>query len=274
MTARSTIALVVVSALTFGNAFAAFERLPAGARSQGLCGASQLALSDPFVLETNPAAIGVMGINRITISTSPGLFGMNELRRTEAALAFEFLGGTTGVLGRSFGFALYREITLVGGFAAQVSPELTVGASLAWYALHVSGYGDAGTIGVNLGASVRLADQIRYGLSIRNVNRPRIGRSRESVPTELLTCIEFQPVPSFLLSAALTKDPDSPLCGSFGAEWIIEGHVVLRAGAQEGLQLFGTGGGVIFGPLSVDYGLSIHPDLGFTHHFSVSLEFP
>ncbi len=274
MTKTRAVSIACLAVFCHAGIFAAFERLPAGARAHALCGASQISRRDPFCLESNPASIAAEGDTRIGISATPGLFGLAELQRTESALSFGCFGGSIGLLGRSFGFELYREITMVAGIAACVTPDISVGASLAWYSMRISGYGHASALGVNLGATIRLADQIQYGLSIRNVNRPQLGRSRELVPSEVLTCIEFRPLPSFLIAASLSKDPDTPLNGAFGVEWVVENHVVLRAGAQEELQQFGAGIGVMWGVVSIDYGLTIHPDLGLTHYFSVLLDIP
>lgn len=259
----------IVLALT--HATAAFERVPAGARELAMCGASLASSRDPFGLEANPADIphpgGLMG----GFSMTPGLFGMKELQRTEAALSLDLFGGSGGILVRTFGFKLYRETTAMAALSVPLTKEVVLGAGLTWYSLTISGYGHAGTLGVSVGTTILLADQLRYAFSLRNVNRPLLGRSREPIPTELLTGIEFEPLPSFLLAASLTRDPDSPLCGSFGVEWIVEGRVVIRCGAQEGLRQFGAGAGVILGAVSLDYGISIHPDLGLTHQFSLSL---
>ncbi|MGA9119628.1 MAG: hypothetical protein WB699_09690 [Bacteroidota bacterium] len=250
--------------------YGAFERIPIGGRSQALCGASQILRGDMFSVEANPASARFCEGLSAGVSITPGLFGMQELRRIDAVITAGLFGGQVSVLGRSFGYEIYRETSAMGAFAMDLDERITVGASATWYFLRVQGYGQAGTIGVNLGASYKLADQVRYGISLRNLNQPTFGRSHEPVTPEILTCLEFLPAPSFLLAASMTKELDSPLEFSLGAEWIIEDHVIVRGGAREGLEQFALGVGFALSGFALDYAVAIHTELGLTHHFTLT----
>jgi len=252
----------------------AFERLPAGARSHALRGASQFSRNDPFCREANPslqaAADGVCA----WFSLSPGLFGLPELQRIEAAVQFPALIGSVGLLGRSFGFDLCRETTFLAAFSAEMTSDVSIGVSAAWYDLRIEGYGHAGCLGITLGMTARLADQVHYGFSLRNFNRPTIGQTGEPIRSEILGGVEFLPIPSFLLLIGISKNADVPLSGALGLEWQVTDYLAVRAGANEGLEEFGVGLGIHAVSCSFDYGVSVHPDLGLTHSLSLGVAFP
>lgn len=270
---RFVVCLLILS-LAGTAAHCAFERLPAGGRNRALAGATQVSKNDPFCLETNPASAEEASAPCVAFSFSPGSFGLTELQRMEVAAMVPAFGGSLGVVGRSFGFDLYRETTLLGAFGVEVSQGVFFGLSAAWYNLRIAGYGHAGCMGLGLGVTARLAEQLRYGVSLRNINQPTLGQTEESVHGEILSAVEFSPVPSFLLALGLTKVPDFAVSGSVGAEWQVADAFAIRVGADEGLDAFSAGFGIRILHVDVDYGVSIHPDLGLTHAFSLLIAFP
>jgi hypothetical protein len=252
----------------------AFERVPAGARAQALCGASHLLADDLFCLEANPASLCAGRGISAGLSLTPGLFGIPDLRRMEAGLAGDLFRGRGGMLVRTFGFSAYREVTLLAAYAVSVGEQVSVGGGITWYHLRVEGYGHASCLGGHLGLLFRLADQVRYGLAIRNINQPTLGRTREPVPAEILTCLEFLPSESFLLAGSVTKDQDGPITGSLGMEWTIENLVSVRVGAYEGWNQYACGIGFALSRVVVDYALVGHSDLGSTHHLTFTFRLP
>lgn len=260
--------------LSVTDANSAFERLPAGARSHALNGASQFSRYDPFCCEANPSLQGNAEGVCAGFSFSPGLFGLPELQRIEAAVQFPAFIGSVGFLGRTFGFDLCRETTFLAAFSAEMTSDVSIGLSAAWYDLRIAGYGHAGCLGTSLGMTARLADQVHYGFSLRNFNQPTIGRTGEPIKTEILGGVEYLPIPSFLLLIGISKEADVPLTGAIGMEWHVTDYLAVRAGANEGLEEFGIGFGIRAVSCSFDYGVSIHSDLGLTHVLSLGVAFP
>ena len=269
---RSGIAIMLILVLSHGSSQGAFERLPAGARSAALCDALQVSPGELYALEANPSVLSGVKAPSVGCSYVPGLFGLAELRRLELAAAAPLGRGGAGGLIRSFGNDLYREISITLGYAFDAAERWSAGLGITAYNLTIAGYGRAWTLGIHAGARFRIAEGLLFGASIRNMNRPTLGRSREPIGAELLAGMQYAPVPSFRLMIGLSREERSVEAVSAGVEMEPAESVTLRAAAAA--SSYGLGAGVQAAGIRLDYGLVMHLELGMTHHFSITFELP
>lgn len=269
---RSGIGIMVLLALSHGSSQGAFERLPAGARSAALCDALQVCPGEMFALEANPSVLSGVTAPAVGCSYAPGLFGLAELRRLELAAAAPLGPGGAGGLIRSFGYDLYREISITLGYAFDAAERWSAGLGITAYSLSIAGYGHAWTLGIHAGARFRIAEGLLFGASIRNMNRPTLGRSREPVGAELLAGMQYAPLPSCRLMIGLSREERSVEAVSAGVEMEPVESMTLRAAAAE--SSYGLGAGVQAAGIHFDYALVTHLELGITHHFSIMFELP
>src|SRR5512140_770104 len=144
MGAGRTVALYSALVLIASNmARGAFDPLPSGARAAVLSGALRLSRCTPLAAAANPA-LSPMGNNAaLELSCFPGLFNLPELRQVDLGLAFPVLKGGAACLARTFGNALYRELSLSAAAALPVTDRFCAGIGLTWYHLAIRGYGSA-----------------------------------------------------------------------------------------------------------------------------------
>ncbi len=264
------------AALLLGPAggHAAFDPLPAGTRASTLCGAMLLSCHEPLGVAANPSIISGIPAGALELSFVPGLFGLRELRRLDLALAFPVGKGAFGSQLRSFGGALYRELSITAAFGAPLAEGCDGGLSFTFYHLSISRYGAASGWAVNAGARVRVADQALFGASIRNVNRPVLGRSGEPISMELNAFFQYDPAGWVHLLAGISKEERTRPSGGAGLEADIAGCVALRAGVNEGASEYGLGASFIFAAFELDYGMVSHVSLGLTQSVTLTIRFP
>ncbi|HEX9005893.1 MAG TPA: hypothetical protein VF889_01270 [Bacteroidota bacterium] len=252
----------------------AFEPLPAGARCSALCGALLLSCHEPLSVAANPSLLSGIAGASAEFSLSPGRFGLQELRLLDAALAFPLGPGGGGCHARLFGGPLYGELTITGSIARPLSDRFDGGFSLSLYHLHIAGYGAASAWAVSAGARARVADPLLFAASVRNINRPLLGRAREPVGMEMLASLQYDPAAWLHLLVALSKEERALPAAAAGLEAELAGCIALRTGISEGSSEFGFGASLTFPAFALDYGLVSHASLGFTHALTLSIGWP
>jgi hypothetical protein len=235
-----------------------------------LCDALQFSPREPFALEVNPSMLASVASLSAGCALVPSLFGIPDLRRMEAAVAAPLPWGGAGGLIRRSGNDLYRELWITLGWGVALTHRAEAGASVTAYGLSIAGYGHAWSIGINAGFHVSFGTGVGLGATVRNLNRPVLGQSREPVGTEILAGVQYAPVPSCRLMAGVAKEERSEEAGAAGVEIDFPGMLTLRAGT-DGLG-YGLGAGLQVSGVRLDYALSSHMELGVTHHFSVVVE--
>ncbi len=266
--------LILCSALLVSggtSARGAFEPLPAGARSSALCGALLLTCDEPLAAAVNPSLLSGLAGAAAEFSLSPGLFGLKELRLLDAAIAIPLGRGGGGCHARLFGGPLYEELTLTGSLAGPLSGRFDGGFSLSAYHLHIAGYGAASTWAVSAGARARVADPLLFAASVRNINRPLLGRAREPVGMEMLASLQFDAAAWLHLLVTLSKEERALPATAAGLEAELAGCIALRTGVNEGSSEYGFGVSLTLPAFALDYGLVSQVSLGFTHSLTLSI---
>ncbi|MDH7515527.1 MAG: hypothetical protein QHI48_06620 [Bacteroidota bacterium] len=261
-------ALVVIG----GRAEGGFEKQRQGARAAGMGFACTALQGDAWALYFNPALIGA-STSRVSAYVSPSPFGLSAL--TSCGVVIDLpMGRWASAAGLStFGGELYRETSVTLGCALRSAPDVRIGVALDYHMLSIARYGQAGLLAFDLGVGVDVGDRVTVGASAFHVNQPRIGEFLgERLPLVLAAGVSARLVDSVLVvSADLQKNVSAQPAIRAGVEWRPSPFLVLRAGAGSMPESVSAGADICWGGVSLQYAVSLHPDLGWTHMSAVTI---
>ena len=251
-------------------AFAGFERTMIGARASGM-GSAFVALSnDGWGLFYNPAGLATINRYEASIYYSPSAFGLSELSLSAAIAVLPTSIGSFGIGLRRYGFELYREMSGTLSYSNILS-DLMLGVNLNYHSVSIVNYGSAGTIGIDVGAKMKLLEDIDWGISIKNGNAPTIGSAKEELPQVFSTGIAYFPIVNLTLAADYRKEVKRDGSLRFGTEYRIIDEVALRAGTSRKPIEYYSGLGVRYSVFQFDYAYEGHQELGGTHHLGLTI---
>lgn len=249
---------------------AGLNDLPIGARSLGM-GATYVALANTAdAVFLNPGGLDQLQGTEISLFYQKP-FGLPDLNYGTVSVSFPIWRQRLGVGFLVLGNRLYKEQIFTLVYSGNFQHKLYYGIGLRYQSLRIEGYGSSGTLGLDFGMVVPLTRQIRLGFLANNLNRPKIGRSSETLPQGFRTGISLEPKPSLILNLEVSKDVRFPLEVRFGSEFKPFENLALRAGTATNPNRFSAGFGVRAHPFTVDYAFFSHNDLGLTHQVSLSV---
>lgn len=252
------------------RAYPAFEHLNMGARPAAMGGAYVGIARGPEGLLVNPAGIaGATSFTGVAFYSRP--FGLKELDGSGLSIFYPLRIGGAGVAARRFGRSPYEEHVFSLGAGVIVLPTVYVGAAAHLYHLRIASYGSAVTAGLDVGVLVTVGYNVTWGVTIYNLNRPRIGACEEHLPQVLATGVSITPARSVVMTADLHKDVRYPAEVRIGASYRIVEALAVRCGLQSNPGRFSGGIGLWVGLVRVDYAAGYHYDLGLTHSVSVTV---
>ena len=273
MKVRDVKTLLVIAFCVPEITFCAFERLDQGGKSVAMGGALMASPDDGWAAFSNPAGLASIGGRTLALFHVPSLFGIPGLGRSSFAFVQPAPFGGWGLSGTRCGCAQYREIELSVACGGRVAARLDLGVSLKYCRLAIEGYGSARAFGVALGALVGITQDLRWGFTADNVNSPVMGKVREKLPQTFTSGVSYTPVPEVEIVAAVAKDVRFPVETHFGVQYTLLGCIALRGGTVAEPAAYSMGLGLRLLPLDIDYAGASNPELGMTHHFSLSLHF-
>ncbi len=249
----------------------AFEPSAQGGRAAGMQGAMVACTNDPWAAFHNPALLATVTEPSLCLAFSPALFGLKEITRISFSGVEPTTVGTFALSGSRFGFALYRELSAGLSYGTMLGESMAIGGSLFSEHLGIRNYGSAWTVVADLGAAFRINPWLTWGISVRNVSASTIGDASESLPEIMSTGFSSHPVREATISMDLVKDLRYPLEIRAGMEYVLLGLLSLRAGMATEPSCYSAGAGIRAGVVQLDYALGVHPVLGLSHQFSLSI---
>ncbi|MEW5905952.1 MAG: PorV/PorQ family protein [Elusimicrobiota bacterium] len=300
MRARRLLALACLAGLApaaahcgAGSSSFPFLKLPAGARSAALGGASAALLDDAFSVFSNPAAAAASPFSEVSLSHNAWAEGLGQetaaitLRRGPwgfGAGANMLLGGGLdgyGPLGEAAESFDYSESAFLVSAARSLSGKFYAGAALKplyQSAGTESAFGVSGDIGI-----LYAAGPLRLAAAARNLG-PDFKLYKEGFPLPANYAAAGSWRWRFGLAAACEAGVfgDSGWYAAAGAELPLKlspsEEVFFRAGyrfsdADQAGSGFSAGGGVALSRLRVDYALTPLGAFGGAHRVSVSYRF-
>ena len=245
-----------------------FEQTEAGARPASMAGAYIGLANDVWAIFYNVAGLSDLKSREISFFYTPGQFGLSELTKSTLAIGFPGRLGVFGIGIRSYGFALYHEVSWTASYANKVS-GLSVGINLNYHTVSIQNYGSSGTIGIDAGVLLEFSRYVRWGIAARNVNSPTIGESREPLPQTFSAGFAYLPTQRLSLTLDYVKETDFDASSKFGFEYRIIDAVALRVGVSDRPTEYAGGIGIQYGIVTIDYAFFMHQELGVTHEGSI-----
>jgi len=244
-------------------------------------GAKQIALShsdaalstDVFALFDNPACLAELRNRETGIYFSPAPFGFSEMANGYIAYNEPFNWGSIAIGGMNYGFDLYKENKILLGASYNYSDIFYLGIALNYHTVSIKNYGNDNSFYLNLGGLVYLTELLRWGISIKNVNRSSFGNEKDQIPVIFRTGFSIDLKKSISLNAAVEKDIVQDAILLFGINYNIIEYFTIRAGFSNEPSSFTAGIGINYSFFSIDYAVFTHPDLGLTHQAGIIISF-
>jgi competence ComEA-like helix-hairpin-helix protein len=265
--------IIFVSFLNFQNSEAQFENLDIGAKAISLGGAFTSLSDNSSAIYYNPAGISQIPFREISVFYSPAPFGMKEMSNGALTYAEPTKFGTFGIAAKTYGFELYREFTATFNYANNFEKRIFYGLNLNYYHLKIQNYGSATTFGVDAGLLAYLTDYMRWGFSAMNVNRAKIGQSKEKLPQVYRTGLSVKLRKDLNVILDVEKDTRYNASVKTGVEFSLFDMADFRAGAGSEPTRFSAGVGLHYSYIEVDYAFYNHQDMGLTHQASITVNF-
>lgn len=272
MNVLRTIVLTILLLPARGTA--AFESDHPGARAAALGGSALTLRGDVVAGSMNPAGLsGLRGVS-ITAWSVPSLFGIDGLRRMGVAAGLVLGTVPVGIAVSSLGLRGYKETSLSLAVAWPGGDRWSAGARLRLEMLGIEGYGQTSVPALDAGLTCEIADGSTLAIVLTNITATRLGMAGEPLPVSLAGGCAFSPGDAgAILYARCCQELGSPLEWDLGAEYILVPELLLRMGISSEPALLCCGFAVRLDPVTVDYALTHHRQLGGTHHVSVSISF-
>lgn len=247
------------------KAFATGEPFPIGARSWAM-GNATVALSDYNSFFNNPAGLGFLKENHINSSY--------HARHTIAGLQTISLSGNyntklvnIGIGLERFGDKLYNEQKL-GLALGKSTNRVALGLKVSYFQAVIENISSKKTLLTEFGVQTKLSSKIQMGFHAYNLTGAKLYHS-QAIPTVLKFGFSFTPTKQILLLTEAEKDLNLPMLLKAGLEYQLVKNFYLRTGITSRINLVHGGFGFQAKQFIFDYAINSHPNLGFSHHFSI-----
>lgn len=254
------------------NLSAAFEHYPSDPVAAGTGLLTVNINANAVGVFADPASVTTFHNRHINIS-SGRRFGLQLLQHYNIAVAQPIKKGFIAAGINFIGDELYSETTwcLVAGL--HFMKKIKVGMGLMYYDLQIKNYGQAGSLGMNIGWRIILDESLHWIGSWRNVNGPTIGSSQDEIPQIIVSALVYNPISKATVVLEWEQDTlyDSrvKVGGKFKfLPWftIHTGHVTSPSQATIGFE-------ILINHLNINYAVSTHSHLDLSHWFGVGFSF-
>lgn len=253
---------------TFLYAHLSAQFLP-GSRQIGMGNAFTSVADDHWSMFYNSA--GVVNVKNLSAGVfySPAPFGLKELAIGSAALVKKFNLASIGIAFQTYGFELYRENNISLAFAKKFFNQLSIGLKSNIYSLSILNYGNALSIGIDIGFLTPLTEKIQLGISVTNINRPTYGVAKERLSQTFSGGLSYKAFQNVLIAVELKKEVRYPFNFKFGLDYLLLEFLSLQFGYNTEPSKYFSGLGIHYSKFSFNYSFFSHNVLGLTHNFGV-----
>lgn len=255
---------------------AAFERIPQSPLATGSAFSFFLPTGSSTDFLSHPAGLSHLhGIALSAFNSSP--FQMAALNQNGITLAVPLNSSVLGAGFATLGRTQYQETVVTVGAGRETGTDLDAGILLSFVELYIANYGTDRTFAMTVSASYALAEGAQWSLLYRNLNRPRVGRSREILPQVISTGLTFSPLASVTSTFELENDLAFKNRYKFGLRWQPLSHITSATGFATHPAQFTAGIALQFTRLNpsyevrISYGLATHPELAISQVVSLQL---
>jgi len=173
------------------------------------------------------------------------LYGVRSLQRTNGYVGFQSKGIHWGAGVGHYGNPAYSEISLNLVGSKRFTSDGIIGVGIHGYQLQIPEYGQARSLGIDLGLLWKVTPGVQWQFAYTNLNQPRLGQSGELLPQQAMTGFQFDPVEKIRAEIFLIQNL----------------RYALRYGVGVGYAPFSWGAvtaNMITEPMRGSYGITIH----------------
>ena len=265
---RSFVIFLLISSKSFADG----SPFPIGARAWSLANAT-IARSDYYSIGNNVAGLGGLTTAAIfsTYDSHYNFDGINTLGISVAIPISTDLG--MGLSIQRFGDKVYNHISAGVGAGHRIG-RFSLGLKVNYLQTAISSSSilfNKKALVFEFGGIMMISSKLYFGAQLYNLTQASYSDNlHETVDTSLRTGFLYKPSKTVQLSAEIEKVTDYPVAVRIGLEYEIIKNIFVRTGIASNPQTnhFGVGfNGSLF---HLDYAMHTHPQLGWSHHFSLS----
>jgi hypothetical protein len=240
-----------------------------GARSMGISNTS-ITISDAFASFNNIGALASQN-NLSAYFSSSILYGIPGLLIVGAGLNRALLKGTATINFFRFGDDLFNEHKIGLGYSHKIR-FISLGLQVNYIQYNIQGYGSSAVISFEFGGVIEICPELLLGAYIFNPTQSDPFHEQSNfLPTILKAGISYKPAENLMINAEYHSCLFLNQYWIFGMEYLIREKVALRTGITLDTFRSTFGVGVKPGKLEINYAIDIHPILGISHEFSLTI---
>lgn len=266
---KLSVTIIIIYLLTFS----AYSQYNPGAKQISLSNSDVALSNDVFSVFNNPAGLSQMHWREAGIFYSPAPFGMSELSNGFIAYHEPTSIGSFSLGGMTYGFDLFLETRISIAYSNNFTSRFFIGAAVNYQTVSIKNYGNDGIFYLNLGGLAYIADDLRLGFYLHNINRASYGNTENQIPVVINAGLSYDVIKELSLNFSVDKDIKYKASFQFGINYDIIEYVSLRTGFSNEPSRFSAGIGINYLNYSLDYALFSHNALGFTHQAGIIVSF-
>ena len=191
-------------------------------------------------------------------------YGISEIADIALSASYPIKWGVLSTGIHNYGFELYRETNLSLAWMYKYNRIKSAIRIHYDYIAFPSPYGSAGTMGLDIGVLLQLADILDVGATAVNINRPQIGVQAEDLPRLMTIGFAYKPLDKGILLFDLVKDVRFPLSVRSAIEYTLLDVLIFRAGVGNEPINTTFGAGFVIKKIKVNLAVERHQDLGWS----------
>lgn len=264
-------AIFLACAWTAAQAQSPVEVFPKGGRSMGM-GNSHTTLADAWSVFNNIGALADIKESQVAFSYDHRM-QLNELSTLAALVAIKKDNLAIGFGVSQFGDKDFSQSQAGIGIAQRMGIA-SLGLKVNYFQTHTDGFGTAGSVVLEFGGLAEISPVLFFGAHVYNPTMASYGGdSPEKLPTIVKAGISYRPGEKVIANLEAEKDILLPPQLKIGLEYSLLQRLWLRVGFNNNPERVFYGIGFRPKRFHIDYAMTQHHRLGFTHHFSFSYLF-
>lgn len=225
--------------------------------------------SDVWSVQNNPGSLGYMKRSAAAVSFERRFSAFSMLAFSAAGQYKNY--GTFGLAASRFGPEFFNQ-SRAGISWGKSFGIASVGIQGQWYQVSSKELGAKHYFLLNFGGIARLGEKLLFSGCISNLSQTRSGENENRIlPTILKGGISFQANSNLVMMAEIQKDLDEKAGINAGIEYQFARNCFARTGFSSGSKSASLGFGIGWRDMQMDFGSSLHPELGFSH--SIGLQY-
>lgn len=240
-----------------------------GARSKGMANATMV---DEWSIFNNVG--GISGVEDGLVFFGYDKYsGLEGFDKVAAGIIHPLKNGSVGISLFNFGDELFSESTASFAYGNKIG-FVRLGAKLSYYQMRIDEFGTTGAAYFDIGGIVELLPKLTFGAFISNFTLSKLNNAEKSeLPVVMKVGFSYKPVDKLSIIIDIYKDIQYSPIVKVGLEYVVVRKLFLRTGINSNPFKSYFGIGLSLNRFQVDYAVSNHDVLGFSHQANVSFKF-